>query len=255
MFVCVCGISVYQVPFRRQTHTIHGLDIIRLSYFMQVKFFSHGMFLEFLMTAEEERRVNYWLFLSYEGIHLGSYIYQSRSEKLLSECRSSLNIGNGKCKYIFPPTLVSKYVTWFQNLRCRPHYPLKMVASYFLKEKARSWTVSTNTDSVKLWGLSSQANIWIIQQENLFWRGSGWKQVKEKMISFKQVRRLNSNSSKNKSICTELSCVLGCSGTNKVVVKTTSTKHRLAVLDLDTGDTLYQAVGVWAGGTFPFPLF
>ena len=54
---------------------------------------------------------------------------------------------------------------------------------------------------------------------------------------------------------TELSCVLGCSGTNKVVVKTTSTKHRLAVLDLDTGDTLYQAVGVWAGGTFPFPLF
>ena len=157
--------------------------------------------------------------------------------------------------YIFPPTLVSKYVTWFQNLRCRPHYPLKMVASYFLKEKARSWTVSTNTDSVKLGGLSSQANIWIIQQENLFWRGSGWKQVKEKMISFKQVRRLNSNSSKNKSICTELSCVLGCSGTNKVVVKTTSTKHRLAVLDLDTGDTLYQAVGVWAGGTFPFPLF
>ena len=192
MYVCVCGISVYQIPFRRQTYTIHGPDIIRLSYFMQVKFFSHGMFLEFLMTAEEERRVNYWLFLSYEGIHLGSYIYQSRSEKLLSECRSSLNIGNGKCKYIFPPTLVSKYVIWFQNLRCRPHYPLKMVASYFLKEKARSWTVSTNTDSVKLGGLSSQANIWIIQQENLFWRGSGWKQVKEKMISFKQVRRLNS---------------------------------------------------------------
>lgn len=60
---------------------------------LEIKTFGHGIFIESLITAEENQRVNFWNFLDFNGSQLGSYIYESRSKSLLSENRTNCNIG------------------------------------------------------------------------------------------------------------------------------------------------------------------
>ena len=61
---------------------------------IEMRFSSDVIFVESLMTAEDDRRVNCWMFLDYSGQKLGSFIYESRAERLLSE---------NKCSTYFSP--------------------------------------------------------------------------------------------------------------------------------------------------------
>ena len=61
-----------------------------------INFFTDSLFIECLNTAEDNVRVNSWLFLDFSGHKLGSYIYESRSKQLLSGCRANGRIENGK---------------------------------------------------------------------------------------------------------------------------------------------------------------
>ena len=60
-----------------------------------INFFTTSLFIECLNTAEEDVRVNSWLFLDYSGNKLGSFLYESRSQQLLSKCRGKCRIENG----------------------------------------------------------------------------------------------------------------------------------------------------------------
>ena len=62
---------------------------------IEVRFSSEVILVESLMTAEDDRRVNCWMFLDYSGDKLGSFIYESRSERLLTENKSSTYFSPG----------------------------------------------------------------------------------------------------------------------------------------------------------------
>ena len=76
----------------------HDADVPRED--IGINFFTSCLFIESLNTAEDDVRLNSWLFLDYSGNKLGSYIYESRSQQLLSKCRGKCRIENGKTSII-----------------------------------------------------------------------------------------------------------------------------------------------------------
>ena len=76
------------------------------------------------------------------------------------------------------------------------------------------------------------------ESENFLSRN--WMKTSTGKTDFIQRGWQNMNIFKLKKHSPEQSCVLASSCFNKIIVKTTSTKQRLCVLDLETGENIYQ---------------
>ena len=66
---------------------------------LEISFHSTGIFVECLMTSEENLRLNFWIFIGYDGQRQGSYIFESRSGRLLSENKTNCCFNFGKTKH------------------------------------------------------------------------------------------------------------------------------------------------------------
>ena len=109
-------------------YNIHSMTVVKSipapevetpSMDLNVKFFKSGIYIESMMTAEEDlrlisnyykcgslslmSRINSWLFLNYEADKIGSFIFDSRAGRAMARNKTNINITRGS--WLSSPTL------------------------------------------------------------------------------------------------------------------------------------------------------